>query len=54
MSKKEKVTTVKAIKTFFEADGGRKVTTKEFMALDKPDRMELALLCAAELGVEIG
>jgi len=51
---KEKMSRIKAIKTFFEKDGGTKVTMGELKDLSKDDREELARLAAAELGVEIG
>jgi hypothetical protein len=44
---------VKAIKLFFEADGGRKVTVPELKSLTEQDRQELAELCAAELGKKL-
>lgn len=50
---KEKIGRVKAIKDFFEADGGRKVTTAELKELSNADRQELAELCAVELGREL-
>ncbi len=44
---------VKAIRTFFEADGGRKVNMEELKTLPLEDRRELAALAAAQLGVEL-
>lgn len=41
---------VTAIKTFFERDGGRRVTLDELRALNDAERQELAELCAKELG----
>lgn len=49
----EKLSRIKIIKTFFEADGGRKVTFEELKALSLSQRTELSRLAAAELGVEI-
>lgn len=43
----------KAIKTFFELDGGRKVTIQEFKALTPEDKHELAVLCCEALGVQL-
>lgn len=48
-----KMTPMKAIRTFFEADGGRKVGMDELKALPKADRDEIAPLCAQALGVEL-
>jgi hypothetical protein len=44
---------VAAIKAFFEANGGRKVSMEEFRALSTAERNELGQLCAAALGVTI-
>jgi hypothetical protein len=45
---------VQALKAYFEADPhGRKVTMDELKALDKPERRELAEMCAAQLGVTL-
>ena len=44
---------IEAIKTFFEKDGGRKVTMEELKTLTPFERSELAKLCAAQLGVEL-
>lgn len=49
----DKMSPAKAIKVFFEADGGRKLGFDEMKALTGEERRELALLCAKELGVEI-
>ena len=45
------MTPMKAIRTYFEADGGRKVGMDELKALPKADRDQLAPLCANALGV---
>lgn len=44
---------VAAIKAFFEADGGRKVSMDEFRVLSVAERDELGKLSAAALGVTI-
>jgi len=44
---------VEAIKKFFEANGGRKLTMVELQALKPEERAELAQLCAVELGETI-
>lgn len=49
----ETVTNAAAIKTYFEADGGRKLTMAEFRALSDADKKELGALCAAALGKTI-
>ena len=49
----EKMSPVKAIKTFFEAGGRAKVTLKELQSFTAEERVELGKLAAAELGVEI-
>ena len=49
----EKMNRMKAIRTFFESDGGRKVTMDEMKALTSEERKELAELSAATLGVEL-
>jgi len=49
----EKTTNVKAIKEFFEADGGRKVTMSEMRELSTKERGELGRMCAEALGKEI-
>jgi hypothetical protein len=49
----EKVGNVAAIKRYFEADGGKKVTMDEMKALTAADRDELGAACAAALGLEI-
>ncbi len=49
----EKMNRMKAIRTFFESDGGRKVSMDEMKALTVEDRKELAELAAKELGVEL-
>lgn len=48
-----KVSSVAAIKEFFEKDGGRKVDMAEFRALSQEERQQLAALCAKALGVEL-
>jgi hypothetical protein len=50
---KVKMSKLKAIRNYFEADGGRKVTLSELKALTTEDKDELAPLAAAELGVEL-
>ncbi len=47
------MTNTQAIKTFFEKEGGRRVTFQEINALSREEREELGSLAAAELGVEI-
>ncbi|MDD5510870.1 MAG: hypothetical protein PHI12_08670 [Dehalococcoidales bacterium] len=47
------ITSITAIKSYFEADGGRKVTLEEVKNLSKVERDELAQLAAKELGEEI-
>lgn len=42
----QKLTGTQAIKTFFEANGGRRVEMAEMQALGKEGRAELAPLCA--------
>jgi hypothetical protein len=49
----EKMTRIKAIKTFFEADGGKKVSMTEFKELTDEDKDELGKLACKELGVEL-
>ena len=49
----EQMTRTKAIKTYFEQDGGRKIKMDEMTVLSKEERDELGRMCAAELGVEI-
>lgn len=48
---------MEAIKTYFgQGEGAREVTTKElmdFFKTDKPGFNEVAVLCAAALGVEL-
>ncbi len=44
---------IEAIKTFFEQDGGRKVTMDELKALSTDSRQELGVLSAQALGVEL-
>lgn len=47
------MTNIEAIKTFFEKDGGRKITMEELKALSVDERAELGKLCAAALGTTI-
>lgn len=47
------MTRVQAIKTFFESDGGRRVSMDEMKALTPEDRKELAELAAEKLGVTL-
>lgn len=47
------ITNVKAVRDYFEADGGRKVNMAELKALSKEDRIELGALAAIELGTTI-
>jgi hypothetical protein len=47
------MTNIQAIKAFFEADGGRKVSMDEMKALTANDRAELGAACAKTLGFEI-
>ena len=47
------MTPIKAIRTYFEQDGGRQVTTAEIKALTTEERRELGVLCCAALGVEL-
>ena len=50
----ETLTTIQAIKRFFEAQpNGRPVTMDEFKALTKAERTELGMACGAVLGVEV-
>lgn len=49
----EKISKIKAIKLFFEADGGRKVTMEELKELNNEERREIGRMCADELGVEL-
>ena len=49
----EKMSPIKALRTFFEANGGRKVTLQEFQALTAEERIALGKLAAVELGVEL-
>lgn len=46
------ITSVKAIQTFFEKDGGRKVSMHELKALTDEDKTELGRVRAAALGEE--
>lgn len=52
--KMEKISNVKAIKEFFEADGGAPVKMPELRELTPTERAELGRLCAEALGKEIG
>jgi hypothetical protein len=49
----ETMTPLKAVRTFFEQDGGRKLTMDEIKALTPEDRFELSELAGKALGVEI-
>jgi hypothetical protein len=49
----EKMTRIKAIKTFFEASGGRKVGMQEMKKLTDEDKDELGKLACNELGVQL-
>jgi hypothetical protein len=49
----ETISNVKAIKEFFELDGGRKVTMSEMRQLSTEERRELGRLCAEALGKAI-
>lgn len=49
----EQMTRISAIRAFFEADGGRKVTMDEFKALSGDDRKELGEMAAEKLGVNL-
>ena len=45
------MTTVQTIKSFFEADGGRKVDLAEFRKLSTQERDDLGQLCGKALGL---
>lgn len=47
------MTPLRAIKTFFEQDGGRKLGIEELKQLTTEDKAELAKLAAMELSVEL-
>jgi hypothetical protein len=47
------MTRVQAIKTFFEANGGRKVENREVLALSVSERQEIGQMAADALGVAI-
>lgn len=49
----EKPTSIQVLKTFFEADGGRPLTTAEFKELTPAERRELAEMAAKTLGIEL-
>lgn len=49
----ETITSVKAIKEYFESDGGRPMPLKELSALSMDERVEIAELCAKELGKKL-
>lgn len=49
----EKITAVKAIKTFFEKDDGRKVEVRELKDLSPQERKELGEMCATALGMKL-
>jgi hypothetical protein len=46
------VSSMVAIKRYFEADGGRKCEMNELKALTPKDRAELGPLCAVALGLK--
>ncbi len=48
-----KMSRVKALREFFEADGGRRLSMEELKNLPPEDRKELGDLAAEALGVEI-
>lgn len=47
------MTRMTAIKTFFEANGGRLVEKRELIALSPAEREELAGMAATTMGVEL-
>lgn len=47
------LTGIKAIKVYFEQNGGRRVPLAELKALSLEDRQELGRLAAVELGVTL-
>ena len=49
----EQISPVKAIREFFEADGGRKLAVRELKDLPRDDRLELAEMCAEALGKDL-
>ena len=49
----EELTSIEAIRRYFEGDGGRKIEFSEFRALGSTGMKELAELCAKELNVTI-
>jgi hypothetical protein len=53
MSEVKEMTKMQAIRTFFESDGGRKVTMQEMKDLTAEDRNELATAAAERLGVTL-
>lgn len=52
-AEKKQMTNMVAIRTYFEANGGRKVGMDELKALNTDERKELAVLAAKELDVEL-
>lgn len=48
-----RMTSTIAIKTFFEKNGGRKVTLNELNALSSKERRDMGALAAAKLGVTL-
>jgi hypothetical protein len=50
---KPKMSRIEIIKTFFELEGGPKVTIAELKNSSRDDREELAQLASIELGVEV-
>lgn len=47
------MTRVQAIKTFFEANGGRKLENREILSLPAAERTEVGQMCADAMGVTI-
>jgi hypothetical protein len=47
------MTPARAIRVFFEADGGRKMTLSEIKQLSTAERINLGRLCAEALGVKL-
>lgn len=52
-NEKQKLSNIAAIKTVFEADGGRKLEMAEIKAMSNDERSALGKMCAVILGVEI-
>ena len=53
MDTSKSYTKISAIKQYFEADGGRKVTMEELKALTSQDRTDLATLISQTTGIQI-